>query len=144
MGPEAMGAISSSMAFAGLFAIFGDFGFGIAHYKRVSEGQDLGKCIGTFLVIRIFTTMVMALATIIAFMGSYFITGKYPIESKYLNLFYIVFISGLVANLFYVISFTFAARVEKVKEWSSLITQKFVNSLFKVVVAILPGHMWLE
>jgi O-antigen/teichoic acid export membrane protein len=136
MGPEAMGALSSSMAFAGLFAIFGDFGFGIAHYKKVSEGQDLGKCIGTFLVIRISTTLIMGLATIIAFYGSYFFTGKFPIESKYMNIFYIVFISGLFANLLTVISFTFAARIEKVKEWSSLFTQKFVNSALKVVVAV--------
>ncbi len=131
-----MGALSSSLAFAGLFAIFGDFGFGIAHYKKVSEGQDLGKCTGTFLIIRILTTLIMGLATIIAFYGSYFFSGKYPVERQYLTIFYLVFFSGLASNLLYVISYTFAARLEKVKEWTSLFTQKFVNSMLKVVVAV--------
>jgi O-antigen/teichoic acid export membrane protein len=136
MGPEAMGAISSSVAFAGLFALFGDFGFGIAHYKKVSEGQDLGKCIGTFLVIRIVTTIIMGVVTLIVFYGTHLITGKYPVDAKYINVFYIVFISGLIGNLLYVITYTFTARVEKAKEGVSIISQKFVNSILKIVVAV--------
>jgi len=99
MGPEAMGAFSSSTAFVALFAIFGDFGFGIAHYKKVSEGQDLGKCIATFFRIRLVTTLIMGAVTLLVFYGSYFIGGKYPVEAKYMSLFYIVFISGLIGNL---------------------------------------------
>ena len=144
MGPEAMGAFSSSTAFVALFAIFGDFGFGIAHYKKVSEGQDLGKCIATFFRIRLVTTLIMGAVTLLVFYGSYFIGGKYPVEAKYMSLFYIVFISGLIGNLLYVISFTFSARVEKAKEGASLISQKFVNSMSKVLVSVTGmGVIWL-
>ena len=144
MGPDAIGAISSTTAFVGLFAIFGDLGFGLAHYKKVSEGKDLGKCVGTFSVIRLGTTIIMAFITIIILYGSYFFTGKYPFETKYLSLFYIIFGSAFLGNLLYVISYTFAARVEKAKEGIVLITQKASNSLLRVVVAISGlGIIWL-
>ena len=44
----------------------------MAHVKRISEGLDLGKCIGTFLSIRLFLTSFM----LITFISSYwFWTG---------------------------------------------------------------------
>lgn len=136
MGPEAMGALSSSVAFAGIFAIFGDFGFGIAHFKRVSEGHDLGKCVGTFMVIRIATTIIMGVVTLIFFYGTYILSGRYPVEENYINIFYIVFISGLLGNFLYVVTYTFTARIEKAKESASIISQKFVNSMLKIIVAV--------
>lgn len=136
MGPEAMGAISSSIAFAGLFAIFGDFGFGIAHFKKVSEGQDLGNCITTFFFIRLATTLMMAIITILVFYLTYFFTGRFPIEEKYIPIFYIVFFSGLIGNMLYVITYTFTARIEKAKESASIISQKFVMTLGKVIASV--------
>ena len=49
MGPEAYGIIGFAMGFVGLFTILTDLGFNSAHIKRVSEGKDIGTCIGTFL-----------------------------------------------------------------------------------------------
>ena len=50
MGPEAYGIIGFAMGFVGLFTILTDLGFNSAHIKRVSEGKDMGTCIGTYLV----------------------------------------------------------------------------------------------
>jgi O-antigen/teichoic acid export membrane protein len=136
MGPQALGAISTALAFAGLFAIFGDFGFGIAHYKRVSEGKDLGKCIGTFLVIRLATTGIMVFITlaVLYFMKTF--SGKTPLPEKLMAVFYIVLVSTIIGNMLYVITYTFTARVEKAKEWGILLTQKFFISFLRVVVAV--------
>ena len=59
MGAEAIGEFSYAMSLVGGFTFLAFFGFRMAHVKRVSEGLDLGKCIGTFLSIRLFLISVM-------------------------------------------------------------------------------------
>jgi O-antigen/teichoic acid export membrane protein len=43
------GIVSFAFGFVAIFAIFSQLGFDQAHVKRVSEGQDFGVCIGTFM-----------------------------------------------------------------------------------------------
>jgi len=47
------------MGFVGLFNFIADLGFSSAHVKRISEGKDLGECIGTFATIKILLTVIM-------------------------------------------------------------------------------------
>ena len=56
---EALGTIWFSMAFVGLFWGFSDLGFISAHIKRISEGKDLGECVGTFTLIKAALTVVL-------------------------------------------------------------------------------------
>jgi len=64
--PEALGIIGFAMSFLGLFNIVADLGFSQAHIKRVSEGKDLGTCIGTFAVIKLVLTCLMVTIIFIA------------------------------------------------------------------------------
>lgn len=57
--PTALGIVAFAMSFLGLFASISDLGFGGAHIKRVSEGKDLGKCIGTYVTVKLVLTTVM-------------------------------------------------------------------------------------
>jgi O-antigen/teichoic acid export membrane protein len=57
--PDALGIIGYSMSFLALFNIIGDLGFSRAHVKRISEGKDIGTCIGTFAVIKLVLSGVM-------------------------------------------------------------------------------------
>ena len=59
MGASAIGEFSFALSLVGLFSFIAFFGFNMAHIKRISEGLDLGKCIGTFLSIRLFLISVM-------------------------------------------------------------------------------------
>ena len=51
--PTAVGIIGFGMAFVGMFNVIADLGFSTAHVKRISEGKDLGECIGTYATIKI-------------------------------------------------------------------------------------------
>ena len=51
MGTEAVGLIGFSLGLVGIF-LQSDFGFGLAHNKMISEGKDLGECIGAYIVIK--------------------------------------------------------------------------------------------
>lgn len=57
--PEALGIIGFAMAFLSLFNYIADLGFGSAHIKRISEGKDLGTCIGTYATIKLILTGIM-------------------------------------------------------------------------------------
>jgi O-antigen/teichoic acid export membrane protein len=59
--PEALGVIGFAMAFIGVFNIVTDLGYNMAHVKRISEGKDLGECIGTFFTIKMLLTGVLVL-----------------------------------------------------------------------------------
>ena len=50
----ALGIIAFAMSTISMFNIITDLGFSQAHVKRVSEGQDIGTCIGTFTAVKMF------------------------------------------------------------------------------------------
>lgn len=48
MGPAVMGQVVFAMGILAFFNLIADLGFGTAHVKRVSEGQDLARCFATY------------------------------------------------------------------------------------------------
>ncbi len=68
MGPEVIGIIGFALGIVGLF-LQSDFGFGMAHNKRVSEGKDIGECLGTYIAIKsiLISTAVAVLLLLIFF-----------------------------------------------------------------------------
>lgn len=135
MGAEAMGAMSASFAFIAIFTIFGDFGFGMAHFKRVSEGVDLGKCIGIYSRIRIILGLAV---TVIAFLGYHIVehlSGKPPVDSKYYTFFLVILLATLLTNTTSFIDMTFNARMEVMKISIGILLNRVSNVVFKLFVA---------
>ena len=64
--PEALGIIGFAMAFLSIFNYIADLGFGSAHIKRISEGKDLGTCIGTYTTIKLILTAVVITAIFVS------------------------------------------------------------------------------
>lgn len=61
MGVSALGELGYALSLVGSFSVIAFLGFRMAHIKRVSEGRDLGRCIGTFLAVRLILTALMVL-----------------------------------------------------------------------------------
>ena len=76
MGPGDYGIIGFAMGFVGLFTILGSLGFEGAHIKRISEGKDLGACIGTFLITKLGLIGLMSSVTVGAVFFWKFILGR--------------------------------------------------------------------
>ena len=98
MGASAIGEFSFALSLVGSFTFIAFFGFKMAHVKRISEGLDLGKCIGTFLSIRLFLISVMLLTFIFSYWFWTSFLGKeiYDIQTPGLLLtvvfYYIIFL----------------------------------------------------
>ncbi|MCS5650265.1 MAG: flippase [Dehalococcoidia bacterium] len=98
MGASALGEFGYALSLVGGFTFLAFFGFRMAHVKRVSEGLDLGKCIGTFLSVRLFliSFMLLVFASSYWFWTDYLDKQIYDIQTPGLLLtiilYYIVFL----------------------------------------------------
>jgi O-antigen/teichoic acid export membrane protein len=99
MGASALGEFSYALSLVGGFTFLAFFGFRMAHVKRISEGLDLGKCIGTFLSIRLvlISFMLLVFASCYWFWTGYLGKQIYDIQTPGLLLtivlYYIVFLA---------------------------------------------------
>lgn len=68
MSVEDVGMIGFALGFVGIFLLT-DYGFSMAHKKKVSEGKDIGECMGTYVIIKLALLVIL----IIVLLSSLFI-----------------------------------------------------------------------
>ena len=66
VGPQVLGIVAYAVAFVGLFASLSDLGFGSAHVKRVSEGWDVGQCMGMMWLAKAVALATMTVTVVLA------------------------------------------------------------------------------
>jgi len=113
--PAALGSIAVAMSFLALVNIVADLGFSRAHVKRISEGKDLGACIGTYATIKlILTSLMITIVFVGLFVWKTYFNGGFGDATKesviVVLTFYYVFI-----NLSHIALFTFEGRQEIAK-----------------------------
>ena len=86
MGASVLGEVSYALSIVGSFTFLAILGFRMAHIKRVSEGMDLGKCIATFLSIRLVLISFMVVIFVFCLWIWTNLLGKqlYDIQTPYL------------------------------------------------------------
>ena len=144
MGAEAIGEFSYAVSLVGGFTFLAFFGFRMAHVKRVSEGLDLGKCIGTFLSIRLFLISLMLLTFAFSywlwtsFLGKEFYDIQTPNLLLLVLLYYIVFLIAGVARA------TFSGLEQSARVAIPNIVGTSVRSILFICTALLGwGVIWL-
>jgi|GEM_PF-5611051 len=134
VGPDVLGIVAYAGAYAGMFQSFSDLGFGTAHIKRVSEGYDLGECMGTMWIAKITGLAVMTLAVLVSFwVGGYKTFGDRTGEV----VFYLAVVSLIASQLSMVQVCTLAAFQDVVRKDLPATGIQVINSLLRVSVAIL-------
>ncbi|MDI6917422.1 MAG: flippase [Thermoplasmatales archaeon] len=131
--PTALGIVAFAMSFIGMFGFISDLGFGGAHIKRVSEGKDLGKCIGTYVVVKLILTTTMVAVVL----GGIFIwkgllhQGFYDATKE--SVIYIMLLYNVLMSFVYISLHTFNAREEIAKMQFPMVSE----TLFRVPLMIL-------
>jgi len=64
LGPDEIGMVTFGFSIIALFSFISNLGYNNAHMKRISEGKDLGKCLGTFIAIKVGLTALMTVAVL--------------------------------------------------------------------------------
>jgi O-antigen/teichoic acid export membrane protein len=67
MGATTYGNVAWTMALVASINSIADLGFGSAHIKRLSEGNDVNECISTYAIIKLSLTAIMVTVTLVGF-----------------------------------------------------------------------------
>ena len=134
--PEALGVIGFAMSFLALFNVLTNLGFSKAHAKRISEGKDLGTCIGTFAAIKIVLTGLMVTVVFIAiFIWKHVLNGGFT-DATTESVILVLVVYYIFANLSSIPITTFTATRETVKQQLPGIFGRAVKVSLSIVVAI--------
>ena len=136
MSPSDYGLVQFAFGFVTLFSVFATFGFHGAHIKKISEGKDLGTCIGTFFVTKIGLTGLMMSVIMIfiiiwkVFLGRGFETGEHEIAIYIMMLYWTInSFTGVFIN-------TFKAKQEIAKAAIPAFFETFVRVIATIIVAL--------
>jgi len=133
--PEALGVIGFAMSFLGLFNIVADFGFSQAHIKRVSEGKDLGTCIGTFAVIKLVLTCLMITVIFIAiFIWKNVLSGGFY-DATTESIIFVFILYYIFSNLSLIPIHTFTGKKEMAKREISTFLGRSAKFPLVIIVA---------
>ncbi|NAS88920.1 flippase [ANME-1 cluster archaeon AG-394-G21] len=133
--PTAIGVIGFGMAFIGMFNVIADLGFSAAHVKRISEGKDLGDCIGTYATIKILLTGIM-----VALVIGGIATWKYAVHNEFFDdtretVIYVFILYYIFSNLASIALQTFVGRKEIAKRGVSRVFEPLVRVPLMILVA---------
>jgi len=140
--PTAIGVIGFGMAFVGMFNVIAGLGFSAAHVKRISEGKDLGECIGTFATIKILLTGIM-----VAFVIGGIAIWKYVLHNEFFDatkesVIYIFILYYIFTNLAFIALQTFEGKKEIAKVEVPMAFETFVRvpliKKWRRVISFLP------
>jgi O-antigen/teichoic acid export membrane protein len=136
MGPSALGAIGFGFAYVGIFSFIADLGFGLAHIKRVSEGRDLGKCIGTYLLLKSGLIVAMAISVLVSVYVFRSVLGREFERPENEYIIYVALLTVILGHLSGIASHTFAGKKETAKQNLPELFGKVLEVCLKIVVAI--------
>ena len=133
--PEALGIIGFALSFLAIFNIVADLGFSRAHIKRISEGKDLGTCIGTYVTIKLL--LIGAMVTIV--FSTLFI-WKNVFHEEFSNattesVIIVIVLYYVFVNLLQIATDTFEGRKEIAKRQITQIVQG-VKTPLMIIVAL--------
>ncbi|MCK5772161.1 MAG: oligosaccharide flippase family protein [Thermoplasmata archaeon] len=141
--PNEVGIVTFAMGFAGMFSFITNLGFGAAHVKRISEGEDIGVCIGTFLAIQ-GVLVTIFLATVV---GAIFIwkdlLGRGFESTEQVYTIYIILGYFIANNLASVGLQTFVAKIEIAKNQLAILVAAAVQLVVTVIVVISTDSVYL-
>jgi len=134
MEPWEYGIVGFAYGFIALFSIFGKLGYDEAHIKKVSEGKNFSRCIGTFAIIKTFLAGLFAgLVFLSVFLWNHVLGRGFetPLHEKaiFLMLPYFVLLT-LTQSMIY----TFNARKEITKTQLPLFAYTLVRVLLTIMV----------
>ncbi len=136
MGPEDYGIIGFGIAFVGLFSFISDLGFNRAHIKRISEGRELDKCIGTFFVIKLMLIAIMVGFVLFSIFLWKIVLGRGFETLEHERIIYLFILYYAILSLSSVPLATFSARRETAKQTLPALSEIMTRVPLTIIIAL--------
>lgn len=134
--PEATGVIGFAMAFLGIFSIISRLGINEAHVKKISEGQDLGLCLGTFGFLKLVLSLLMVVfALAFIYVWKTFFGGGF-VDATTETVVYVFILYYVILNFQYIPLYTFQATREIAKRQFCQLFEGLTKAPLEIVLAV--------
>jgi len=138
--PEALGTIGFAMAFVSVFTFISDLGFSQAHVKRVSEGNEIGVCLGTFMTVKLVLTLLMVTVIGLLLLVSNMINiSFYDSTNETIVLIFVYYY--ILVNISQIALTTFQATKEIVKRQLVTLTENFIKVPLFITIVFLASNI---
>lgn len=134
--PGDYGIIGFAMAYVGLFGFIAGLGFDSAHVKRISEGKDLDKCIGTYFVVKLVLTTIMVVFVVSSIQIWKFVIGRGFETPEHEITIYIFLVYAAILSMSSVALNTYSARRETAKQQVSTLMEPVTRVPLAIIVAL--------
>lgn len=134
--PTALGIIAFGMSFIGIFSIITNLGYNRAHVKRISEGKELGKCMGIYISIKLVMSVLLAAIVLGGISIWKIVFHKEFYDATKESVIYLFLIYYILYNIVQIPIFTFRAKQEIAKTEIPLLIGNIVRVVGMILVAI--------
>jgi O-antigen/teichoic acid export membrane protein len=130
LGPEAMGALSVSFGLSGLVMAALVPGFAQAHLKHVAQSEDPGRCLGTYVAIKL--TLCLPILVVAPF-----------VATSVTTVFALVFVGRILSSLAEAFTLTLIARERAVEQTIVLLAARGARLATTVAVLLATSSFTL-
>jgi len=135
-GPEVMGILAYGFAYVSIFAFVSGI-WGTGHIKLISEGQALGKCMGTYGRLQFFSIIIFILLVLSWYLFQKHILN-YQFESREMEIVIWIFILVKVVDIIIqALDTTYTAKLEQVKANLPKITRALLYNIGRIIIVVL-------
>ena len=136
-GPGVLGTIAFAMSYVSMFSFVADLGFGTAHIKKISEGLDLEKGLGTYTRIKITLIILYTIIVIVFFLiqKNIFKTSFESIDHIYAI--FIFLASSIITQTYSICKATFQAFAQQVRTDLPDFFVSLINQVLRIIIVVL-------
>ncbi len=138
-----VGMVAAAMGLAGMFSFITNLGFGAAHVKRISEGKDLGECIGTFMAIQVTLAIIFVMTIIGGIFAWKNVLGRGFESIEFEFTVYIILGFFITNSLSSVGLQTLVAKLEITKNQLVILVAAVVQLIVTIIVVISTNDVYL-
>jgi len=138
LGADVYGSITFTLGLLTLFNSVSDLGFGSAHVKRVSEGQDINDSVATFAGVKIVLTLLMVVVSLVSIFVWTSILGGYMSSETY-DMLFIFILYFVFYNLASIAIYTYQGTMEIFKSQVIQLMDPVVRVPLILIIALGRG-----
>ncbi len=136
-GPTVLGTVAFGLAFVSMLEFVADLGIGSAHIKLISEGQDIGKCISTFTILRTGSTFLFFIIVLGVFLIQKYLLNVQFESTAHEYVILITLITVTINQLLFIPKTTFAGKTEQAKQDIPEFVRTIIHQILRVIIVIL-------
>lgn len=136
-GAGVLGTVAFGLSYVTMFSFVANLGFGTAHIKKLSEGRDKARCIGTFARIKVGLLFLYVLCVTVFFLVQRYIFHTSFESPDHITVIFILLVQVAFSQLFFIPKTTFAAFTQQAKSDIPNLIRTLLYQIFRIIIVLL-------